>query len=81
MRPDERESRPVDDRPARATQPELDDRASVTDRANVVVPFPRRYGEPSDFGLSPAGLAAEIRRCRRSGWFRWECLVRFGRAS
>lgn len=57
------------------------DQVSVTDEPDVVVPFPRRYGEPSDFGLSPAELAAEIGRCRRSGWFRWECLVRFGRTS
>lgn len=45
----------------------------------VVVPFPGRYGPPSYFGLSPAELAAEVRRCRRSGWMRWECRVRFGR--
>lgn len=32
---------------------------------------------PSSFGLSPAALRHEIRRCRAAGWRRWELRVRF----
>ena len=33
--------------------------------------------EPSSFGLSPAALRREIRRCRALGWYRWEIRTRF----
>jgi hypothetical protein len=37
----------------------------------------RRYGPPSTFGLTRRELAAEIRRCRASGWLDWEIRTRF----
>lgn len=47
----------------------------------TVIHFPRRGGEPSTYGLSPGELAAEVRRCRRAGRYRWELRTRFGRWS
>lgn len=47
----------------------------------TVTPLFPRLGEPSTYGLNPSELAAEIRRCRRRGWLRWEVAVRFGRWS
>jgi hypothetical protein len=34
-------------------------------------------GGPTDFGLTPAELVAEIKRCDAEGWSRWELLARF----
>jgi len=36
-----------------------------------------RFGQPSNFGLSPAELTAEVRRRRREGWQSWEIRARF----
>lgn len=37
-----------------------------------------RFGEPSTFALTRRELAAEVQRCQRDGWLRWEIRVRFG---
>lgn len=35
--------------------------------------------QPSDFGLTPDELRAEIRRCQAAGWQPWEIRARFVR--
>jgi hypothetical protein len=36
-----------------------------------------RFGQPSNYSLSPAELTAEVRRRRRDGWQGWEIRARF----
>jgi hypothetical protein len=36
-----------------------------------------RFGQPSNYSLSPAELTAEVRRRRRDGWQHWEINTRF----
>ena len=38
---------------------------------------PALFGQPSSYSLSPAELAAHIRRLRQSGWQGWEVRQRF----
>jgi hypothetical protein len=38
----------------------------------------RRFGRPSDYGLTRRELATHVRQLRRSGWQDWELGVRFG---
>lgn len=85
MTPDTRERRP---RPLQTAVSDTNHRQGTapmtavdsTAQGGQVIAFPR-YGEPSTFGLSAAELAAEVRRCRRAGWFRWELRSRFAGVS
>ena len=53
-------------------------KASVTD---IVPRDGGRFGEPSTYSLTAAGLARHVRQLRAAGWQRWELLTRFGRAA